>query len=215
MKIDPPQPSRLEIPSFREFLKSVHEAYMRNNRSLWTPGFQVVANYRLGTYLPNIPTKVLRGLARIVYTCIRVFTRNFYGIELDRRTAIGRRLRIAHQHGIVIHPQVVIGDDCLIRQGVTIGAIGKSRDGAPVIGNRVEFGAGAIIAGPVRIGDGAIIGPGAVVLTNVPPGSIVAAHPARIVTPPPRRAAGKPAGAAVAETPPVGDMAKTPKQEAL
>jgi serine O-acetyltransferase len=208
MKLDPPPPPPHGITSFRDFREHLREAYERNGRSVWTPGFQAVANHRLGTYLPNIPTMVLRLPARLLYRFMRIITRNVYGIELDARTVVGRRLRIAHQHGIVIHGKAVIGDDCLIRQGVTIGAASNARRGAPVVGDRVEFGAGAIVAGPVRIGDGAIISPGAVVMTNVPPGSIVAGPPSRIVTPPPRKPA-------VAEPQPSDDMPKADQKEAL
>ena len=65
-------------------------------------------------------------------------------IQLSDRTHISRRLRIAHQHGIVIHSAAVIGDDCLIRHGVTIGGLGGSRAGrsagAPRLGDRVGVG---------------------------------------------------------------------------
>jgi serine O-acetyltransferase len=120
--------------------------------------------------------------------------RNVYGIELSDRTRIGRRLRIAHQNGIVIHGQAVIGDDCVIRQGVTLGARGGGRGsrtgkvpGAPHLGDRVEIGVGAVLAGPIRIGDDVVIGPNAVVMTHVPAGAIVSAPPARVIGQPPRR----------------------------
>ena len=74
---------------------------------------------------------------------------------------------------------VVIGDDCLIRQGVTIGAATKRHE-SPVLGDRVEVGAGAVIAGAITIGDDVVIGPNAVVMSDVPSGSIVASAPARV-----------------------------------
>ena len=80
-----------------------------------------------------------------------LFVRNVYGIQLSPQTQIGRRLRIVHQHGIVIHKSAVIGDDCLIRHGVTIGA--ARGPGAPRLGDRVEVGAGAVLVGNIRIGD--------------------------------------------------------------
>lgn len=127
---------------------------------------------------------------RLAVEAATFIVRNLYGIELYPTARIGRRLRIAHQHGIVIHPAAVIGDDCMIRHGVTIGADGVRDDGgrAPVLGDRVKLGVGAVIAGPVRIGDDVTVGPNAVVMTNVPAGSIVTAPPSRIMTPPPRRA---------------------------
>jgi len=217
MKIDPPpQPPRPEIASYREFREHLRGDYAVNGRTIWTPGFQAMATYRLGVYCPNIPTKLLRRLGYFFHRRMRFFIRNFYGIELDHRTRIGRRLRIAHQHGIVIHPQAVIGDDCLIRQGVTIGALRKGHTGPPpVLGDRVEVGAGAVIAGSIRVGDGAIIGPNAVVMTNVPPGGIVASPQCRIVAPPPRKVAAPPPREDVAETQPADDRAKADRQETL
>jgi len=126
---------------------------------------------------------------RLAVGALAFFVRNFYGIELYPTARIGRRFRIAHQHGIVLAQQVVIGDDCLVRQGVTIGAAGLREEAArpPRLGDRVEVGAGAVLAGPITIGDDVRIGPNAVVMTDVPAGSIVTAPPSRIMTPPPRR----------------------------
>ena len=82
--------------------------------------------------------------------------------------------------GIVIHRRVVIGDNCEIAQHVTIGGRSGHAD-VPVIGNQVFIGAGAKVLGPIRIGDGAIIGANAVVLKDVPPLAVVAGVPARII----------------------------------
>jgi serine O-acetyltransferase len=73
---------------------------------------------------------------------------------------------------VVIHPEVVIGDNCKINQNVTIGG----RSGytvVPKIGNNVEIGAGAIIIGPITIGDNVKIGAGAIVVKNVPDNAVV------------------------------------------
>ena len=95
---------------------------------------------------------------------------------------IGRRLVIEHSGAIVVHGKTVIGDDCIIRQGVTIGnrRLDRPMD-APHIGNRVNIGAGAKILGAVRIGDDAEIGANAVVIADVPAGAIAVGVPARIV----------------------------------
>jgi serine O-acetyltransferase len=110
------------------------------------------------------------------------YIRNHYGIELPRTTIIGRRLRIGHQAGIVIHPRAEIGDDCLIRQNVTIGAASDERTWeAPKLENGVQIGCGAAILGQITIGEGARVGPNAVVMTNIPAGATVCAPPSRII----------------------------------
>jgi serine O-acetyltransferase len=118
------------------------------------------------------------------YLIAQLLIRNVYSIEITSRTQIGRRLRLAHQGGVSIHPSVVIGDDCLIRQNVTIGIVDDIATGAPRLGDRVEIGAGAVIIGEITIGDDARIGPNAVVTMSVPAGALAVAPPARIITPP-------------------------------
>jgi serine O-acetyltransferase len=121
----------------------------------------------------------------MIYRWMHRFVRNRYGIELHYTTRIGRRFRIAHQGAMVIHEFAAIGDDCTIRQGVTIGAAGRySVDEAPILGNNVDVGAGAIIMGKVTIGDHVKIGPNAVIMMSVPAHSTAVAQPARVIQPP-------------------------------
>lgn len=169
---------------------------VRQHESPFVPGFQAVATARLGQWLdegrfPKPAAAALRPLQRVASTVVR----NVYGIELPHTAKLGRRVRIAHQSGIVIHPQAVIGDDVVIRQNVTIGAgsgVFTGRREAPIVGNRVSIGAGATLVGPITIGDDAVIGPGAVVMTNVPAGATVLAQPPRVI----RRAAPRASEAA-------------------
>jgi serine O-acetyltransferase len=88
------------------------------------------------------------------------------GAEIDLNCRIGGGLLMPHPNGIVIHPDAVIGPNCLIFQQVTIGT--TARGGCPVIGGHVDIGAGARILGAVQIGDHAVIGANAVVLRDVP-----------------------------------------------
>ncbi len=116
--------------SSAEFLSLLREDYATNRRSrlkwtFFTPGFQAIAVYRLGVWCNGLRPWILRAPIRLVAGFLSFFVRNFYGIELYPTAQIGRRFGIVHQHGIVIHKLAVIGDDCLIRQGVTIGAGGR------------------------------------------------------------------------------------------
>jgi serine O-acetyltransferase len=81
---------------------------------------------------------------------------------------------------IVIHSRAVIGENCTIGHGVTIG--GRSgHDKVPVLGNNVYVGVGAKILGPVNVGDNVVIGANAVVIHDVPADTVVAGIPARII----------------------------------
>ena len=94
---------------------------------------------------------------------------------------IGKGSKLAYGGiGMVIHERAVIGDNCVIGQGMTIGGRSKKYE-VPRIGNNVYIGAGARILGDVVIGDEVIIGPNAVVLESIPNNSIAVGIPARIV----------------------------------
>jgi len=76
----------------------------------------------------------------------------------------------------------VIGSDCLILQGVTVGStIGKSPITAPIIGDRVRLMAGSLLIGPITVGDDSTVAAGAVVVKDVPAGALVAGNPAQVV----------------------------------
>lgn len=192
------QPELQTISSYRELRAYVREDYAANDRSIWSPGFQALLANRLGTWHRSIRSRPLGRLVRFAIGRL-TWMSHLHGIELSPGTRVGHRVKIAHRSGIIIHHRAVIGDECLIRQGVTIG-VARSGPGepAPVLGRRVSVGAGAVIAGGVRIGDDAVIGPNTVVMSHVPAGSMVTAPPSRIM-PPPRRPAPRP-DAAPAET---------------
>jgi serine O-acetyltransferase len=107
-------------------------------------------------------------LARLVAEISRWMT----GIEIHPGATIGRRLVIDHGVGVVIGETAVIGDDCIIFHGVTLG--GLKFDPVkrhPTVGNYVLIGTGAKVLGPLTVGDHAMIGANAVVTRDVPPGA--------------------------------------------
>lgn len=100
--------------------------------------------------------------------------------EVDLNCQIGGGLILPHPSGVVIHPDTVIGPNCMIFQQVTLGN-NRGVEGAPVIGGHVDIGPGARVLGPVTIGDHAVIGANAVVLKDVPAGAVAVGVPARIL----------------------------------
>ena len=130
----------------------------------------------------HVRPKLLRAPLSMLYRCLYRRVRNVYGIELPYTTLLGRRVVIEHQSAIVIHGHCRIGDDCIIRQGVTLGNRSLDRPlDAPHLGVGVNVGAGAKILGAVTIGDSAAIGANAVVLEDVPEGAMAVGIPARII----------------------------------
>lgn len=114
----------------------------------------------------------------------RIFCEWILGIELPWTVVAGPNLRIYHGIALVVHPKSVIGHSCTLRQSTTIGARPNRQtrcSEAPHIGNQVDIGANAVLLGPIRVGDGAVIGAGSVVLRDVPPWSVVAGNPAKVI----------------------------------
>lgn len=120
----------------------------------------------------------MRGLARVMSQLTRFFT----GVEIHPAACIGRRLFIDHAMGVVIGETTVIGDDCVLYQGVTLGGTGKETGKRhPTLGDRVTVGTGAKVLGNIHIGDGAKIGGNSVVVKDVPADSTVVGVPGRVV----------------------------------
>lgn len=120
-------------------------------------------------------------IARLISQVARWWTL----IEIHPGARIGDRLFIDHGAGVVIGETAIIGNDCLLYQGVTLGGQGDVRGDRrhPAVGNNVIIGAGAIVLGPVSIGDDAKIGAGAVVVKDVPAGYTAVGIPAKNLPP--------------------------------
>jgi len=145
-------------------------------------GFWALLVYRFGHARFVIRNKIVRAPWTIAYIILNKLVEIFCGICIGGDARIGRRLSIEHHGCIVVHGATVIGDDCMIRHGVTIGNTGMDDPlGAPSIGDRVQMGAGAKILGRIRVGNDVIIGANAVVIQDVPDFAVVGGVPARIL----------------------------------
>lgn len=141
------------------------------------PGLHAVMAHRVAHALWR---RELKWLARLLSNVARLLT----GIEIHPGAVIGRRFFIDHGMGVVIGETAIIGDDCTLYHGVTLGGTtwqkGKRH---PTLGRDVVVGAGAKVLGPIEIGDGARIGSNAVVVKSVPPGATAVGVPGRIIEP--------------------------------
>lgn len=165
------------------FWEQLKEDWIAHGRDWTKPGFRAVAVHRFGVWRMNVQPKLLRAPLSILYRALYRKIRNTYGIDLPYTVQLGRRAIIEHQGAIVIHGYCSIGDDCIIRQGVTLGNRYLERPfDAPKLGNRVNVGAGAKILGNVTLGDDVNIGANAVVLKDIPPGKTAVGIPAKIIS---------------------------------
>jgi serine O-acetyltransferase len=158
----------------------IREDWRTHERDIWRQGFWTLLIYRFGRWRYRLPWLVRKPFS-FVYKLLKVIGQVLTGIDLPCETTVGRRLRIEHFGGIIVSGDAVIGDDVVIRNGVTLGLRRTGERGAPILGNRVDIGAGAKILGKIHIGDGAVIGANAVVLKDVPPGALAVGIPARII----------------------------------
>ena len=140
------------------------------------PGLHAIWAHRIAHWCW---THGLKWLARLLSHLSRWFT----GIEIHPGAQIGRRLFIDHGMGIVIGETAVVGDDCTLYHGVTLGGTSWSPGKRhPTLANNVVIGAGAKVLGPLAVGDGARIGSNAVVVADVPSRATVVGIPGRVVT---------------------------------
>ena len=138
-------------------------------------GLHAIHHYRISHWLYR---HRMFTAARIISQVSRFFT----GIEIHPGATIGRRFFIDHGMGVVIGETAVIGDDCLIYQGVTLGGTGKDKGKRhPTLGNNVMVGSGAKVLGPFTVGNNVKIAAGAVVLEALPDNCTAVGVPARVV----------------------------------
>lgn len=148
------------------------------------PGAWAVLQFRLeGAVhrgrLPSIVRKPLRLALMVWHRLVEVST----GISIPSTVEIGPGLHLPHAGTIVLHGRTVVGSDCCITQGVTIGISGSGdRRGVPRLGDRVYIGANAVIVGNIRVGNDVVIGANSLVNRDVPDHCTVLGVPATVVS---------------------------------
>lgn len=169
---------------FKNLREDIECIYERDPaaRSRWEiltcyPGLHAIWAHRLSHKLWHSHFK---WLARFT----SYFSRMFTGIEIHPGAQIGRRVFFDHGHGIVIGETAVIGNDCTIYQGVTLGgtSLYKGTKRHPTLEEGVVVGAGAKILGGFTVGAQAKIGSNAVVVKPIPAHATAVGNPARIIT---------------------------------
>lgn len=156
------------------------------------PGLHAIQIYRIAHQFYKMK---FYTLARFCSHIGRMLT----GIEIHPGAQIGQRVLIDHGMGVVIGETAEIGDECVLYQGVTLGAGSEARGGAttrgtkrhPTLGKGVIVGSGAEIQGALIIGDNVRVASGSIVMRDVPPDSIVVGVPGRVIYREGKRVDGK------------------------
>jgi serine O-acetyltransferase len=161
-------------PAFKADLARYPSRPFLREQSIWA-----IYVYRFGRRVFNRRPGTTRNIQLKFYWMLFRIVETITGISLPLEAQIGPGLRIFHFGNIFIHSGTIIGRNCTLRQGVTIG--NRTMDGpAPVVEDDVEFGAYAQVLGNIRIGSGARIGAMSVVLCDVPAGATAIGIPARV-----------------------------------
>jgi len=149
------------------------------------PGLQAQLCHRLGESIRGwaprgAPARAVRTCARVAHWCLTRAVETTTGISINPGADIGPGLYIGHFGGIIVG-EVTLGSNCNLSQGVTLGRTGRiGEHGAPVLGDRVWVGPGAVVVGPVAIGDDALIGANTVVTKDVPARALAIGSPMRV-----------------------------------
>ncbi|MDO5981678.1 serine O-acetyltransferase [Flavivirga spongiicola] len=148
------------------------------NQGLWALFVYRASNSIYKSKLPRIIKRILLVFAVICQKWIEIIT----GISLPYTSRIGAGFYIGHFGGIIINASAVIGVNCNISQGVTIGVSGREeKRGVPIIGNNVYIGTNAVIAGKINIGDNCVIGANSLVINSVEANKTVLGVPAVVI----------------------------------
>ena len=154
--------------------------YRRHGSSVLNPAFWIISNYRFGKWIWTLKFAPFRWLLSKVYGLISLFLLLTTGDILGRETKIGKNYHIIHSGGTKINPHAIIGDNVGIMHGVTLGS-NMDRPGAPIIGDNVYIGTGAVVIGKITIGDNSRISANSLVVSDVPPNTTAIGVPARII----------------------------------
>ncbi|MCP4632318.1 MAG: serine O-acetyltransferase [candidate division Zixibacteria bacterium] len=166
---------------FRTIIEDIRAIYRndpaaKNIEFLLYPGFHAITFHRINHRLWKLGLPLIPRL-------LSEINRFFTGIEIHPGAKIGRGFFVDHGAGLVIGETTEIGDNCVLFHNVTLGGTGKHRGKRhPTLGNGVLIGTGAILLGPITVGDNVKIGANSfVVMRNIPSNTTVAGTPAKII----------------------------------
>jgi serine acetyltransferase len=166
---------------FMTYVELLRQDFARNRRN--TKGLIILTLFRTCSYLRQNrrnPLLFLVGVPAIVF--YKFFVEYLLSVGLPPAVSADGGMVIYHGQGLVVHEKTRIGKNVTLRHNTTIGSKTLGDDGgAPLIGDDVNIGANSVLLGEIKIGRGAVVGAGSVILKDIPDGSVVAGNPAVII----------------------------------
>jgi serine O-acetyltransferase len=167
-----------------EDLRRYGSGWQQLKALLFAPRVWAIVGYRFARWTARLPS-ILRWPLQIISRPIALAVDIATSIELPPQAVIGPGLFIPHAGYIVVGSTTTIGAHCTLTQGVTLGHRGGgqiSSFAGPVVGDRVYIGPGAVVLGPIKVGDDVLIGANAVVTRSVSARAVVVGNPARVIS---------------------------------
>ncbi|GHC59893.1 serine O-acetyltransferase [Ulvibacter litoralis] len=169
----------LDLKKYKKYSGKSSIVLFFTQQGLWA---LFVYRFYNAVYTGKLP-KIIKSLILLFGVLHQKWIEIVTGISIPYSASIGHSFYIGHFGNIIINSKSVIGSNCNISQGVTIGVSGRGeKRGVPVIGDNVYMGANATIAGSIAVGNGAVIGANSLVISNVAAGTTVVGVPAEQVS---------------------------------
>jgi serine O-acetyltransferase len=170
--------------TFFTLIKSDYKKYKKYGGNFviivfFTQGFWAIIQYRLAHVVYKLRIPVIKQVLQVICLLWQKIIEMTTGISIPASAKIGGSFYIGHFGGIILNANTVMGTNCNISQGVTIGVSGlDERRGVPVIGNNVYIGANSIVAGKIKIGNNVLIGASSLMSKDATDGSVWVGVPA-------------------------------------
>ncbi len=149
----------------------------------FTQGFWAVFQYRIAHFVYQLKIPILKQFCQVVCLLWQKMIEISTGISIPSSAAIGHSFYVGHFGGVIINAKAIIGNNCNISQGVTIGVSGLNESrGVPRIGNNVYLGANSVVVGAIDIGDDVLVSACSLVVKNVESHHVVSGVPAVIIS---------------------------------
>lgn len=173
---------RADIARYYALYETPPSRYRRMRTVMDTEAIWAISVFRWGQHLEQEASAFTRMLFKFPYQWASKWVGLKVGIHLFPETQIGPGFYIGHYGGIWISPLATLGTNCNVGPGVVIGVAGKNRAKAPVLGDRVWVGPGAIITGAVTVGSGAVIAANSLVTVNIPENAVAIGVPTKVIS---------------------------------